>query len=234
MKNKKNYLKNVLITLVAFLVYFTFSYVEVAILNLLGLEVETLSTTFKTIYLIICEAIEMGIIIFLFLPSLKKDIKDIKEKHETYFKTYFKYWIMILAIMMLSNLMITYLTESTTSGNQEAINDIMVKSPVYAYFSAVIFAPIVEELLFRRGLRNIIKNDTIFILISGLIFGGLHIITGYSNVEDLLYLIPYCTPGLIFAYILTKTDNVLVSSSIHFVHNGILTALQMFTYLFLS
>jgi len=135
---------------------------------------------------------------------------------------------------MVSNLFIMLVTNNTTSGNEQAVRDMLVKSPIYAYFSGVIFAPVAEELIFRRGLRNIFRNDTIFILISGLIFGGLHIITGYSGVLDLLYLIPYCTPGIVFAYILTKTDNVLIPISIHFMHNGILIALQMFTYLFLS
>ena len=98
----------------------------------------------------------------------------------------------------------------------------------------LIYAPIIEELIFRRSIRNIIPINSLFILVSGLVFGGLHVVTGYTGPIDLLYLIPYCTPGFIFAYILTKTDNVLVSASIHFMHNGILVAIQIFSYLFLT
>lgn len=234
MNNKKKYFEGVFIALAALFIYFSSAKVEVAILGLLGLEVETLSTTFKTIYLIVFETIEMLLIIALFWKVLKENIEDLKKNHEKYFKKYFPYWLIILMIMAASNLLIMLLTEKEMSGNEEAVRELLVKSPIYMYFSGVIFAPIVEELLFRRGIRNIIKPNTLFILVSGFVFGGLHIVTGYTGVMDLLYLIPYCAPGIIFAYILTKTDNVLVTMSIHFMHNGILIALEMLVYLFLT
>ncbi len=234
MKNHKNYIKDVIMALTAILIYFTFSYIQLFILDVFNIDYENMSMTFKVIYLIITEIIEMSLIISLFYKKLKKDFEDLKKNHETYFKTYFKYWLFILAVMAISNVIIMLLTSSETSGNEESFRELIVTSPIYAYFSGVIFAPIIEELIFRRGLRNIFKNNIVFILISGLIFGGLHVVTGYSGPMDLLYLIPYCTPGIVFAYILTKTDNVLISASIHLMHNGILIALQMFIYLFLS
>lgn len=235
MKNKKKeYIINIIIGLMALFIYFSFSYLELGILELLNINYENMNIILKVLYLIICETIELIILIMLFYKKLKENLKDIKKNHREYFDKYFKYWLFILGVMMVSNLFIMLITNNQTSGNEQAVRDMLVKSPIYAYFSGVIFAPIAEELIFRRGLRNIFRNDTIFILISGLIFGGLHIITGYSGPLDLLYLIPYCIPGIVFAYILTKTDNVLIPMSIHFMHNGILIALQMFTYLFLS
>ncbi len=231
---KKNRLIEILIGLTAILIYFSFSYVQLFILDILNIDYDNMTLTFKVIYLITTELIEMALIISLFYKKIKEDIKDLIKNHEKYFKTYFKYWLFILAIMAISNIIIMLITKNQTSGNEESFRELVVTSPIYAYFSGVIFAPIIEELIFRRGIRNILKNNNIFILISGLIFGSLHIITGYSGPIDLLYLIPYCTPGLIFAYIITKTDNVLVPASIHFMHNGILVAIQMFAYLFLS
>lgn len=233
-ESSKNYLVDIIIGIVALFIYFTFQEVELSILNFLHIDVETMSMTFKVIYLIICEIVEILILIALFYKKIKLNIEDLKKNHLTYFHKYFKYWIFILIVMMSSNMIIILLTQNQTSANEQAVRDLLIKSPIYAYFSGVIYAPIAEELVFRRGLRNIFRNDTLFILISGLIFGGLHIVTGYSNLTDLLYLIPYCTPGIVFAYILVKTDNVLIPMSIHFMHNGILIALQMFAYLFLS
>lgn len=231
---KKNRLIEILIGLTAILIYFSFSYLQLFILDIFNIDYDKMSLTFKVIYLIITELIEMALIISLFYKKLKENLKDLIKKHEKYFKTYFKYWLVSLGVMAVSNVIIMLITQNQTSGNEESFRQLVVTSPIYAYFSGVIFAPIIEELIFRRSIRNILKNNTIFILVSGLVFGGLHIITGYSGPLDLLYLIPYCTPGLIFAYILTKTDNVLVPASIHFMHNGILVALQMFIYLFLS
>ena len=62
---------------------------------------------------------------------------------------------------------------------------------------------------------------------SGLIFGGLHVVGNINHWYDLLYLIPYCTPGFIFAYIMSKTNNVFVSMGLHFLHNGMIMSLQV-------
>ncbi len=231
---KNKYIENALIGLLAIFIYFTFSYLQLGLLQILGIDYEKISFSFKVVYLISTEIVEMFLLLFLFRKKLKEDIKDLKKNHETYFKTYFKYWLLILAIMMISNILIMFLTENQTAGNEEAFRNVLTKSMVYAYFSGVIYAPIIEELIFRRSIRNIIPINSLFILVSGLVFGGLHVVTGYTGPIDLLYLIPYCTPGFIFAYILTKTDNVLVSASIHFMHNGILVAIQIFSYLFLT
>ena len=49
---------------------------------------------------------------------------------------------------------------------------------------------------------------------------------------DILYLIPYSALGISFAYILQKTDNIFVTIGLHFMHNGILMALQVLVLIF--
>lgn len=231
---KTRYIINACIGLFAILIYFIYSYLQLGFLDLLHVDYQAMSLSLKVIYLIITDVIEMLVLVFLFRKKLKEDVQGLKKNHENYFKTYFKYWLLALAVMMISNLIIMFITENQTSGNEEAVRRLIIRSPIYAYFSSVIYAPFVEELIFRRSIRNVIPIDSLFIVVSGFIFGGLHIITGYSGPLDLLYLVPYCVPGLIFAYILTKTDNVLVSTGIHLMHNGIMVSLQLFIYLFLG
>ena len=84
-----------------------------------------------------------------------------------------------------------------------------------------------EELTFRKSIRNIFNNKIVFIIISSFIFGGLHVLTYDIKLLDLLYLIPYCAPGVAFAYILVKTDNIFNTISLHLIHNTILMTLQV-------
>jgi len=88
--------------------------------------------------------------------------------------------------------------------------------------------------IFRQSFRNLFQNKWLFIIISGLVFGGMHVFTG-NNISklDLLYLIPYSAPGMAFAYMLYKTDNIFVSMGFHMLHNGIMIALQFLTIYFL-
>ena len=118
--------------------------------------------------------------------------------------------------------------------NEEIIRSNFQVAPIYMYLSSVVIAPLMEELVFRRGIRNIVPNNVFFILISGLVFGCLHVVLGgFQTPLELLYIIPYSIPGFIFAYVLTKTDNVLVTAAIHTFHNGILMSLQFLMLLFM-
>ena len=128
--------------------------------------------------------------------------------------------------MMISNIFINKIT-NTIPGNEETIRQTFNKAPIYMFFSAVIFAPFTEEMVFRNSIKNIITNKYAFIITSGLVFGGLHVIGNINTIYDLLYIIPYATPGIAFAYILQKTDNIFISMGIHFLHNGILMILQI-------
>lgn len=237
-KMTKTYWKSALLGLLAIACYFVFSYLEGVPLLLLGIDVSTLSTTVKTIYLIVYQFLLLGLIIYILKDSFLKDMKDIKKNHEKYFKSYFKYWFLLIALMMLSNSLILIIMNLIGTGTSLPENEELIRSnfqiaPIYVYLSSVLIAPIMEELVFRRAIRNIVKNNTLFILISGLVFGGLHVLlAGMQTPWELLYIIPYSIPGLVFAYILTKTDNVLVTAGIHTFHNGLLMSIQFLTLFF--
>lgn len=228
----ENYLKNAGLGLLAILIYFGLPLIEGLPFELLHVDTKTLPMIGKVIYMIAFETIMIFLIIFIFRKKLKRDVQDMKINHMNYFSKYLKFWLIGLLIMMLSNAFIAFIVENGIASNEQAIRDLFDVSPIYVFFSAVIFAPIVEELIFRQGIRNIVPNNILFILISGLVFGGLHVITDLHSITDLLYLIPYCTPGFIFAYILVKTDNIFVSMGLHFMHNGLLISLQFFILFF--
>ena len=55
----------------------------------------------------------------------------------------------------------------------------------------------------------------------------MHVISTLENLVDLLFIIPYSIPGFIFAYIYSKSKNIFVPISLHFIHNGIMMSLQI-------
>lgn len=191
------------------------------------LFIKTNSLTFKIIYSLFQDIVQLLILVLIFKNELKDNLKDLKKNYKTYFKKYFKYWFLIIGIMMVSNYIILTFFNGTTASNQQAINNSFDKAPIYTFISAVFFAPILEELVFRLSIRKIFKNKYLFIFISGFVFGGLHVFISMTSPLELLYLIPYCTPGFIFAYLLYKTDNIFVPTFIHFFHNGLLLSIQL-------
>lgn len=230
-KRKEN-ITNICIGILVLIAYFFLTAFESVPLTLAGIDISQMSSFWKIVYMIAYEILLMLVIGLLLKNKIKKDYKDIKKNHKKYFSTCIKYWFISLGVMMFSNLIINSISSSGIAGNQETLDAIFKVSPIYMFFSAVLYAPFVEELTFRQGLRNIFKTDTIFILLSGLIFGSLHVLTSFETLTDLLYIIPYSAPGIAFAYMLTKYDNIFVSMGFHFMHNGILMAMQFMLLIF--
>lgn len=227
-KNKENYkniFKNILIGIFTIITYFFLSIIKTPILNLFGINSNS-NQLLKSISLILYLIFILILLILINIKSIKEDIKDIKKNHKKYFSKYIKYWFFATIIMMFSNLIINFLNGGNIASNEQSIRESFKTAPIYIIFASVIFAPISEELVFRKGLRNIISSPIIFILVSGLIFGGLHVVGNINSWIDILYLIPYSVHGLVFAYILYKTDNVLVPMGIHLMHNGIMMSLE--------
>ncbi len=228
----KNYTKNAFLGILCIIIYFGLSDMQVSFLSLFHINYNEMSLPFKVTYLIIFEIFLMGLIVLVLNKKISKDFQNMRKYHKEYFKKYFKFWLISVGIMMLSNFIINFFVKTGISANEETIRETFKISPIYIFFSSVIFAPVVEELVFRQSLKNIIPNKYIFIIISGIIFGGLHVITSLTSVTDLLYLIPYCAPGFAFAYILADSDNIFIPISLHFMHNGILIALQFILLIF--
>ncbi len=224
-KVDKKELKKALIGLGVIFLYFIASLYQAIPLQLLGVNYEEWNQIYKILYSLTYELVLISVIIYIYRSTLVKAYRDLKANHKKYFNEYAKYWILMIAIMIFSNGIIAFITSQTEPANEEAIRQMFSSYPIYTFISATILAPILEELVFRQAFRNVFTTNIIYIAISALVFGGLHVITGFNNWTDLLYLIPYCTPGIIFAYIMTKTDNIFVTMSMHLFHNGIMMAM---------
>ena len=211
----------------ALFTYFTLSELQTLPLVLSGVDYNVMPLALKVIYLLSFEILMVSAIGLILNKEIKKALTDIQKNHQKYFSKYLKYWLYSLIIMAGSNIIISFINGGGVAGNEETIRQIFTKAPIYMFISAVFIAPVLEELTFRQAFRNIFSNDKVFIIMSGLIFGGLHVVGNVNSPVDLLYLIPYCTPGFVFAYIMAKTDNVFVSMGLHFLHNGVMISLQI-------
>ena len=178
-------------------------------------------TLFLEVYTILVEILTILFIFLLFKKEIVHMWKDFYENRDKYFKKYFKYWFLILVLMAFSNGIITLINKSEISNNQEAINDMFERLPIYTYILSVFLAPIIEELVFRFCFMKIFNNKYLYIILSGVIFGLFHIIGSFESAYDFLFLVPYSIPGLIFAYILYDSKNIFNTIWLHFVHNGI-------------
>ena len=218
----KKYVKNIM----TFLFYFFYQYLFIEILMLFNINYFNLNFSNKVLYLLISNFIFIIILILLFKDELKKDLIDFKKNHKKYITSNIWLYLFGIFLMGLSNYILQIITKLEISGNEESVRELISKAPIYMFFSTIIFAPIVEELIFRKTIRNIISKKYLYIIIAGLIFGVLHI-SDYTDINQLLMGIPYALMGFVFAYIYYRTDNIFTTMFFHLIHNLILFIIQI-------
>lgn len=213
--------------------YFIYSYFQTVPLELIGIDYNDLSLNSKVFYLMTTELIYLLILFYVFKDQIKKNFKDFKNNFKAYISKYMQYWALAFSLMLISNMFIVTLFPNSIATNQEIVNSNLMVAPFYMIISAVVFAPFLEEIIFRLGFRYIFKTDTLFIIASGLVFGSLHVIGSYQNLVDLIYVIPYSIPGFVFAYTLVKSQNIFIPISLHLFHNGIMMFVQVILLFFI-
>ena len=222
MENKK-----ALKALLIFISYFIYSSFQTLPLKLVGIDYNNMNLNSKVIYILIYELLYILVLIFLYRKTFIEDFKNYIKNFKKDFKKYMDYWAIAFALMIASNILITFILPESNATNQEIINDLLTKVPLYIIISSVIYAPIIEETIFRLSLRKVFKSDTLFIIISGLVFGALHVVGSFEKWSDLIFIITYSIPGFVFAYTLVKSKNILIPISLHMFHNGFMTLLQV-------
>lgn len=228
-KDMKNYIKNALIGLGIILFYFLFNQIVLIILNYLNIKPATWSEINQVIYLLFITIFMLFIIILVYYKEIRKEFKDFRLNFKAYFNEYKKYWPIMIVLMTLSSVFVSFFTQGIAQ-NEEVIRETLHRSIpyfIYTCISCSLTAPLMEELVFRKSIKKIVPQKYLFILVSGLVFGSMHVIGQASSLIEYLHILSYSMPGFVLAYTYDKSDNIFVSTSIHFFHNTILLLFQI-------
>ncbi len=230
-KIKNTVISKILLFIVILLGMALFSSIPMLIFNI---DITNLSNLYQMLYLFSCDIGYIIIIYLIYRKSINKDFIDFFKNFLSNFELSFKYYVIGLIIMIVSNLLIFYLTDAV-AGNEETVRTYIDNYPLYMFFSVSIYAPFIEEIIFRKSIKDIILykhnnkiSKIIYILSSGLIFAGMHLVGQITNPIDLLYIIPYASLGISFAALYCKTNNIFSTISIHCLHNTITIILYLF------
>ena len=153
--------------------------------------------------------------------DVEGNIKNFKE----IFIKYLPVYVLGVVLMGVTNTIISGFTNMNISSNESSVREYIKLLPIYMSFSTVIYAPIVEEITFRKIIKNIVDNKYLFVIVSGVMFGLVHLNINPS-INDYLMIIPYIIMGLDFAYIYSKTDTIFSTIGFHMLHNLILLIIQ--------
>lgn len=140
-------------------------------------------------------------------------------------------WIFVIAFGLLGiELLIGYIFSITnivqeTSTNQDSLNLLYSKAPIQMFINTVLAAPFIEETVFRggiyRGLRKYHFSVPLAAIITGLIFGSMHMIStiGTTNYAMYLWIIPYAITGTLLCLPYEFTGSIYTSMGSHVLLN---------------
>ena len=202
----------------------TFLFFEV-IYPLMGYNYNSFSPRTKLLLLILKYIIYLIVIFIKYYKYIIEKWKDFWNNKAKYSKIALKWWSLGFLLMMVINQILDRIVHGV-GANEETVQALLANEPVIAIIATTLFAPIVEEFIYRKLLQDCFKNKILFIIMSGLIFGLIHVI-GSSNPLDYLFIISYGLFGACFAKILTETDNIYSTIMVHMIHNGLLSLLAI-------
>ena len=207
----KTFFKGIFFILLYFLLsLIIYSFLYQDIYNETNLIIANIATIFADLLILF-------IFIFIFRKKIIPDFYNFKKDFQKYIKDYYKYWLVGLGLMIVSNLIISLIIGDMPT-NEEVNRTMLLNLPLSSIISMVIVAPIIEELITRKTFKEVFNKEYIYILFSGLLFGSLHLLAA-ENLLEILYIIPYTVLGCAFAKMYYDSDNIWVNIFFHSIHN---------------
>ena len=169
--------------------------------------------------LIVFYVVILSLMIGVFYKQLIHDFKIFKSYFKEYFVLILKTWGKALVLIMITTIIIQIITNTTQANNQIALQNLFNSNPVFIAILAMFYAPIAEELMFRGVFRKFIKNKKLFVIVSGVVFGLMHVIDDSKTLAEFSYVFVYSILGIYLAGIYAKTNNLCTNIFMHFIQN---------------
>ena len=175
-----------------------------------------------------------GILLISGIILLKKEIvTDFKTLYKTDAMRTFLICVVGIICVYIGNLLgssiTTILGGADSSQNQEGIEELLLsKYGVFIILDLAIVGPIVEELVFRKSMHDILRSfkcpTWVMLIISSVLFGLIHVIDS----GDFVQVFPYILMGVTLGGIEIYSKNIYPSIFVHIFINTIATGMIIF------
>lgn len=226
MKQDDEY-RPIIYLVIVLLLFYCSSLFKIIPIYLFNIDVKTCGNLIFNCLRLFSNLITALILFILYRKDLIKDFTDFKKNFGKYTDIGIKYWMVGFILMMIINSIIVFFFLGSTATNESGVREIIFSTPFIAFIMTCILAPFIEEVIFRKAFKDVLKNKWLFILMSGIVFGSLHVIGSINSLYELLYILSYSSLGIAFSAIYYKTNNIYTSMFMHFIHNFLVLLLLL-------
>ena len=211
-KNKEN--KNNLRSIMIIILYFIFPYVMKFLSG-----VKWLVVLFYMLFALL--------ILYLYRNTFKRDFKDIKENKKKYLSSILTNVVLIFVIMLVTNALIGMIFDiKQTSENDYSLLSMFKKSPIVLMFLTSLYYPVIEGVIFRKSVRDIIDNKWMFIMFSSVFY--FFFIVAYTSLSftSIITSLCYLFSMMLLSSYYYKTNNFTASVLVMMIYNIIISILS--------
>ena len=134
--------------------------------------------------------------------------------------------VIILAVTMSYNLLLSLITPSFGSNDNEAsVDNMILINPVLSFITVVLLAPLVEEITYRYGLFAGIRkySRVLAYIVTSLVFALIHFDFNFTDqavlINELLNLPTYIFAAVMLCYAYDKNSALATSMTAHLINN---------------
>ncbi len=156
--------------------------------------------------------------------SFKYDFKRFKANWQSHLAKIVGGYFLVLGVLFLTSYILQILGVTDTSQNELTIRSMFEQDALQIFFLFMLLCvctPIVEEVVFRKVIYNFVEprtNKVIAIIVTGAVFGLMHVI----SYGDFIQALPYIGMGFVFGYIYFWSEkNIWVTIGVHVINNGV-------------
>lgn len=177
----------------------------------------------ETLISFLAEALFLIVILIIYRKKLKESCTTFFKEKSTKEKLFLigKWFVIIEAFTIITGMMISLAFPNVgTDDNTQAIYELFKVSSIYSIFHTMIFGVVAEELVFRQNLRDVIKNNTLFIVTSSFLYAMMNIVYTSFSISTLGNLLQSFLGAAIFSYLYIKdNDNIFTVIVVKFCCN---------------
>lgn len=188
-------------------------------------NIKAFQSLFLSIFSLLLTFITLIILFLIYKDELIDEFKNLSKKD-------IKYVVInifsIIFIMSLSNaISYAFLKDKLILNSNNDILSFAYSKDVFNMIRLIILSPFMEEVVFRKNIRVIVKNDIYFILFSGLILGTLYIVSEGFTIIGIISSLSYILVGFMLSYSYTKTNNIYINIISRILYNLLVVVLVL-------
>lgn len=175
------------------------------------------------------------LLVYIYRDDLSKNLLELKSDKKKNILKLLLYFLLFIGALIIGNIIVTILLNGIeVDSSNSALYTLFSKVPfgtLFVCFLTIVFYPVVEELVFRKSLRDVITNSYLFVIISSLFTWYFQVTIINPTMPELITAIPTFVFSLYLSILYVKKGNILYTIFPRMFYNILICAIQLFSIL---